>query len=179
MVTITHPSNIFPFALPSPDDLAALLRISRGALFPDAKPLADGDAREYFAQFAVAFQFVATLRRTDEFHGRLGDWTGRAESWHQERGNPDTSISLAPLACAVLASGDVAWQAPRDRWPHDVFAGLSWSGREATPAWRDVLRTKTCKPMTPVKGSSSLYPEPTPTIRQMDVIHGAMAKPFG
>src|SRR6266851_8270843 len=104
MVTISHPSNIFPIPMPGPSDLAALLTISRNVLFPYAKPLADGDAREFFQQFTTAFSFVATLRRTDDFQGRLSDWCARAENWSSERGNTAASISLAPLACAVLAS---------------------------------------------------------------------------
>ncbi|KJC40291.1 hypothetical protein UP09_22560 [Bradyrhizobium sp. LTSP885] len=158
---IYHPKNIFPIQMPGPDDLAALLVISRNQLFPDAKPLADGDAREYLQQFAMAFQFVSTLRRVDDFQGRLGDWYARAESWHAERGNTAASVSLAPLMCAVLAAGDIRWQAPPDRWPHDVLAGLAWSGGAvATPAWRDVLRTKTCRPMVPVKLERHSAPHP-------------------
>jgi len=85
-----------------------------------------------------AFSFVTTLRRTDGFQERLGDWCARAENWHSERSSP-TAISLAPLACAVLAAGDINWQMPRDRWPFDAFAGLSWSsGRTAIPAWRAI-----------------------------------------
>jgi hypothetical protein len=175
MVTITHPT-VFPIQMPGPSDLAALLTISRNQLFPGAKPLADADSQEFIRQFTTAFQFVSTLRRTDEFQGRLGDWTGRAESWHTERGNTAASVSLAPLACACLSAGDISWQMPADRWPYDAFAALGWSGAVATPAWQTVLRTKTCRPMVPVKGSP--YPQPEPTIRQLNMVHGTGARPF-
>jgi hypothetical protein len=160
VVTISHPMNIFPIPMPGPGDLAALLSIARNVLFPGAKPLTDSDAREYFQQFSTAFSFVATLRRGDDFQGRLGDWCARAENWSSERGDTAASVSLAPLACAVLAAGDVAWQAPADRWPHDVFAGLSWTGAVATPAWQTVLRAKTCRPMTPVRQERYAVPHP-------------------
>ena len=178
MVTISHPTNIHPIQMPGQSDLAALLSIARRTLFPQAKPLADGDAREYFQQFCSAFSFVACLRRVDDFQGRAGDWCERAERWHQERGNAAASISLSPLMCAVVAAGDINWQAPRDRWPHDVFAAVGWAGAEPIPAWRDVLATKRCRPMVPV--SQSPYRDaPVPRIVQLDLVHGAGAKPFG
>jgi hypothetical protein len=158
MVTFSYP-NHFPITLPGASDSAALMQIARSVLFPTARPLSDSDAREYFSQFCAAFTFVACLKRTDDFQGRLGDWTERAESWHQQRGTIAT-ISLSPLACAILAAGDVPWQMPQDRWPFDAYAGLGWTGAAATPAWRDVLRTKTCRPMVPVKQERYSIPHP-------------------
>jgi hypothetical protein len=174
MVSFSYP-NVCPIALPGASDLAALMQIARGTLFPGARPLSDADGREYFAQFCAAFQFVACLKRTDEFQGRAGDWVGRCEDWHQQRGTLAT-ISLSPLMSAIVASGDVRWRAPRDKWPYDAYAGLSWSGRVAVPAWKTVLETRLCLLPDPVKQSP--HREPVPTITQLDMVHGMGAKPF-
>jgi hypothetical protein len=162
MVSFSYP-NLPAIQLPGPSDMAALMQIGRLTLFPDAKPLDDSEAREYFQQFVSAFGFIACLSRTVEFQGRAGDWCTRVEGWHAARGNSATSVSLAPFMTAVLAAGDVSWQAPRDRWPYDVFCGLAWSGgRPATAGWRTVLEAKLCLVPTPVKQSP--YPAPHPLI---------------
>jgi hypothetical protein len=162
MVSFSYP-NVPTIQLPGASDMAALMQIARGTLFPDATPLDDSEAREYFRQFVAAFGFIACLNRTVEFQARAGDWCTRVESWHSARGNTEASVSLAPFMTAVLAAGDVSWQAPRDRWPHDAFAGLAWSGgRPATAGWRTVLETKLCLVPTPVK--QSMYSEAHPLI---------------
>jgi len=177
MVSFTYP-NSFTIQMPTRADLAALMQISRNALHPKARPLDSFEAAQYLAEFTSAFLFIATLQRTDVFQ-RASDWCSRGEAWHFARGDIQASVSLSPLMAAILAAGDISWQAPVDRWPHDVFAGIGWSGgRAATAAWQNVLATgKTLPPIA--VASKGLYPAPVPTIRQLNMVHGDQAKPFG
>lgn len=161
VVSFSYPPD-FKIAMPTAVQLVRLLQIARVTLHPNAPELSDTDEREFLASFAASFEFVSTLKRTDDsFNERAEDWVMRAERWHQERGAPAT-ISLSPLMVAVVASGDICWQAPPDRWPHDVFAGVTFdsSARAPASAWRDVLQSGRVRPMTPVKVSRHPVPHP-------------------
>jgi hypothetical protein len=163
MVTITRP-NVFPIAMPTPDEIAGLLAISRPALFPKAQPLGTQDGREFFQSFAVAFGYIATLRRSGELKDRADVWIDRCEHWAHERHGKHVGIGLSAFICAIAASGDTDFRLDLKRWPHDVLVGLAWNeGPSATATgWRQVLTTKRIRASTPAP--RSLYPQPHPLL---------------
>jgi hypothetical protein len=177
MVTITRP-NVFPIPMPKPDEMAGLLSITRAALFPKAPPLGTYDWREFFESFAVAFQYISTLRRSTELKHRADLWIDRCENWAHERHGEHVGIGLSAFMCAIAAAGDVDYRIDLPRWPYDIYVGLAWNDGPAATAtgWIQVLATKEIRASVPA--SRSPYPEPTPTIVQMDLMHGQGARPF-
>ena len=160
MVSFTYP-RAYPIAMPSPTERLALLAISRTALFPHAPRLSALDEEAFRAAFVASFEFVATLKRTDEPKTRADEWRDRAEGWHQERGTLAT-VSLSAFLLAIVAAGDVNYRFDPTRWPYDVYCALDWSGRAAAPAWRSVLESKTIRP--PIPAARSLYETPNPLV---------------
>ncbi len=159
MVTITRP-NLFSIQMPTPDEMAGLLAISRASLFPKAPPLSDSDGRVFFTSFAVAFSYISTLRRTTELKTRADLWIDRCGAWAQERHGERTDIGLSAFMSAIGAAGDVPYRLDLGRWPHDIFVGLSWTeGPAATAAgWQQVLASKKCR--APVPPPKPLYGQP-------------------
>jgi len=159
MVTFSYPPD-FKIAMPTHDELDALLSISRGFLFPAARPLDHADVLEFRRQFGRAFEFIATLKRTPgEFRGRLSDWVDKCETWHAARGCTESTTSIGPLLAAAVSAGDVDWQRGSD-WPHNIHAAIDWSnGIGATDAWREVIRTGRVRRMTPIR---ERYAPPSP-----------------
>jgi hypothetical protein len=89
--------NVYPIQMPTPDEMTGLLSITRAALFPKAPPLGTYDAREFFQQFAVAFQYISTLRRSTELRDRADLWIARAEQWAHERHGEYVGIGLSAV----------------------------------------------------------------------------------
>src|SRR5258707_4141517 len=118
MVTITRP-NIFPIPMPTPDEMAGLLSITRAALFPKSPPLGTYDGREFFESFAVAFQYISTLRRSTELKDRADLWIDRCENWAHERHGEYVGIGLSPFVCAIAAAGDVGYRLDLAPLPDD------------------------------------------------------------
>jgi hypothetical protein len=163
MVTISHPTNIFPIQMPTPDEMAGLLAISRSCLFPGAPSLSYRDRREFFSGFVAAFQYTSTLRRTDELKDRADLWIDRARHWAHERQGEQADIGLSAFMCAIAAAGDVAFRLDLARWPFDIFVGLSWTAPPAaTDAWRTVLASKEIRASVPLPKSP--YPTAHPLI---------------
>jgi hypothetical protein len=163
MVTITRP-NVFPIPMPTPDEMTGLLSITRAALFPKAPPLGTYEARAFFESFAVAFQYISTLRRSSELKDRADLWIDRCENWAHERHGEYVGIGLSAFMCAIAAAGDVDYRLDPARWPYDVYCGLAWnSGPAATAAgWIQVLATKKVRGSIPAPKSP--YQEPHPLI---------------
>jgi hypothetical protein len=177
MVLITRPTNIFSIPMPTHDQMVGLLRISRSCLFPKAPPL-DGDQQKFFTGFVAAFSYISTLQRSAELKDRADLWIDRCGSWAQERHSEHVDIGLSAFMCAIAAAGDVAFRLDSGRWPFDIFVALSWTeGPTATAAgWQGVLASKKIRASIPLPKSP--YPQPAPTIRQLNMVHGMGARPF-
>ena len=178
MVTITRP-NISLIAMPTHDLLVNLLSISRAALFPRAPPLGNGAQEEFFTGFVTAFQYISTLRRSNELKHRADVWIDRCENWAHERHGECVGVGLSAFACAVASAGDVDYRLDPGRWPYDVYVGLSWNEGAAATAegWIQVLKTKRIRASIPAPKSP--YPEPSPRVIQMDVLHAGRERgPF-
>jgi hypothetical protein len=178
MVTITRP-NVYSIQMPKPDEMAGLLRISRSCLFPKAPPLSDRDAQEFFTSFSVAFAYISTLRRTTALTTRADLWINRCGNWaHERHSGEHVDIGLSEFMCAIAASGDTDYRYVPEEWPFNIFVGLSWiEGPAATAAgWQGVLASKKIRASIPLPKSP--YPQPAPTIRQMNVLHSPGARPF-
>jgi hypothetical protein len=147
--------NVYPIPMPTPDEMAGLLAISRAALFPRAKPLGTYEGRELFESFAVAFQYVSTLRRSSELKHRADVWIDRCENWAFERHSEYVGVGLSAFLCGVVAAGDVPYRFDPARWPYDIFVGLAWNDGLAATAegWRGVLGTKKILASTPAPKS--------------------------
>jgi hypothetical protein len=147
--------NTFGIAMPTPDEMVALLSISRSALFPRAKPLGTYEGREFFQSFCMAFQYISTLKRTTELKHRADLWIDRGEAWAHERHGEYVGIGLSAFLCGVGSAGDVLFRYEPARWPFDIFVGLAWNDGVAATAegWRGVLATKKILASTPAPKS--------------------------
>ena len=154
MVTITRP-NVFPIPMPTPDEMAGLLAISRSALFPKAPPLGTYEGREFFQSFCIGFQYVSTLRRCNELKHRADLWIDRCENWAHERHGEYVGVGLSAFLCAIASAGDVPYRYEPARWPFDIFVALAWNDGVAATAegWRGVLATKKILASTPAPKS--------------------------
>jgi hypothetical protein len=163
MVTITRP-RIYPIPMPTSDEMVGLLSITRSALFPKAPPLSTNDGRVFFESFAVAFQYISTLRRSPELRDRADVWIERCQQWAHERHGEYVGVGLSAFMCGIAAAGDVDYRLDPARWPHDIYCGLAWNeGPTATPTgWIRVLKTKAIRPSIPAP--KNLHPEPRPLI---------------
>jgi hypothetical protein len=173
---IYHPLNVFPIKLPSFEDSRALMEISRDLLFPRAPSLNDLDRQEFLASFILSLQFLSTVKRTSELT-RADRWVDHCRNWQSERTGRPVDISLSAFLAATAASGDIPFQYDPTTWPYNIAIGLSWhDGIVASPAWKLVLEKKMI--LTPTLPPKS-EPYPEQTIRQLDMIHGHGARPFG
>jgi hypothetical protein len=156
--------NVYPIPMPTPDEMTGLLSITRAALFPKAPPLGTYDGREFFESFAVAFQYIATLRRSAELRDRADVWIDRCEHWAHERHGEYVGIGLSAFLCAIAAAGDVDYRLDLAKWPYDIHVGLAWNEGPAATAtgWQGVLTTKKIRASIPAPRSP--YPEPHPLI---------------
>jgi hypothetical protein len=174
---ITRP-NTYPIPMPSGEEMAGLLRISRSRIWPKAPPL-NGDQQKFFTGFVAAFSFVATLRRCAEL-SRVDSWIDHCSRWAEERYGEYVDIGgPSPFLCACASAGDIDFDLGTT-WPHGIRVGLTYdsSARAATDGgWQRVLSTrKTREPTQPPK--TTPHATPIPTIQQLNMLLGPMARPF-
>jgi hypothetical protein len=178
MVLITRPTNVYSIQMPTPDEMDALLRISRSCLFPKAPPLSDRDGQEFFTSFSVAFSYISTLRRSAELKDRADLWISRCGNWaHERHSGEHVDIGLSEFLCAIAASGDTDYRYVPEEWPFNIFVGLSWiEGPAATAAgWQGVISSGNIRASIPAPRSP--YPQPAPRI--VDMAHAARERgPF-
>lgn len=141
-----------PFAAPTPEQrrllLDAVLRV-----YPVLIGGASGPGAEFRREFADAFAFVSTLRRTP------GVMDKRSNFFWVDAGAEIMKASFrAPaFAAAVVAAGDVDFMA-MDRWPHEygygLMVGTRTGTRPATNAWLNVIQGR-------LRAPQALRPYPT------------------
>jgi hypothetical protein len=161
---IYHPPmlNSFPIKLPGYEDSRALMEIARNLLHPRARPLNDADRQELLASFILSFQFLSTVKRTNNL-SRADQWIDRCRNWQSERTGQPVEIHLSSFLAATAASGDIPYQYNDAEWPNNIAIGVSWhEGIVASPAWKLVLESKRILASTPVLKSP--YPEAHPLI---------------
>jgi hypothetical protein len=157
-------------AMPTESEYSKLLEIVARAhpqVVPNFEPNRFGsqeDRRQYLAGFVACFRRLESLWR---FNGnelgrnRAGIWV--AETNRMLGGTGAAEVGLSHFMAAAIAWSDVPYSL--GRFPHDVFAGISYSTGDnissaRSAAWRAVLESG--KPRPPVAGPQVLYPPPSP-----------------
>ena len=148
--------------MPNNEEMAGLLRIALAA-YPSRKPAGyDSDGFvcvRFLREFGKAFREVSAMERGEAPNPKwsISHWHNKASDACRLRGDC-TEVDPAAFFYAVLASGDIPWQAPDPSLGAVLSYGLiDWGGKRATDAWRTVLATGKIKPPTKPAVSNSTY----------------------
>ncbi len=126
------------FEMPGAAEMRALHRVVLGEL-----PMLRADPEV----FAAAFQFVASLSRSNKMSAFANvTWIDRMCEWARARQLPEPN--LAAFVAALLAHGDVEHTVTALRFPYDLNYSLT-TGAHRLPTgdgWKAVLASGTLRP---------------------------------
>jgi hypothetical protein len=149
-VSITHPIEHSPIALPTEAELWRIHRVVLSA-YPELRPNSTPryekeDSAGVFREFCAAFAGISHLRRTEEIdHKHSVSWWAKEATGRL--GRPVQDISNTAFLAAVIGSGDIKFTLT-DHYGNVAAVGLARSGGLATEAgWRRALNGQLLLPV--------------------------------